>query len=94
MRTVNSKERFVLDVDDFPLWFKDETARGRARVFYDEDGEIKNVKIISATKTYTALPGDTIVKLKSGMVVIKAEDAKKYGVKETGVTKEEDKRNV
>lgn len=72
--------KFVLGKDKMPVWFNDETARGRAKVNLDEDRNIVSVTIYTPTRTLTALPGDVIMKLKSGMSVIPKEKAVKYGV--------------
>ena len=89
VKTVDNKRLFVLDVDDFPSWFIDEASKGRAKIKYDEDAEIESVTVISGTKTYEAYPGDTIMKLNTGMVVLKKEKAKKF-INE-GTKKEEEK---
>lgn len=72
--------KFVLGKDKMPVWFNDETARGRAKVNLDEDRNIVSVTIYTPTRTLTALPGDVIMKLKSGMSVIPKDKAVKYGV--------------
>lgn len=72
--------KFVLGKDKMPVWFNDETARGRAKVNLDEDRNIVSVTIYTPTRTLTALSGDVIMKLKSGMSVIPREKAVKYGV--------------
>lgn len=72
--------KFVLGKDKMPVWFNDETARGRAKVNLDEDRNIVSVTIYTPTRTLTALPGDVIMKLKSGMSVIPNDKAVKYGV--------------
>lgn len=76
--------KFVLGKDKMPVWFNDETARGRAKVNLDEDRKVVSVTIYTPTKTLTALPGDIIMKLKSGMSVIPKEKAVKYGVVNEG----------
>lgn len=76
--------KFVLGKDKMPVWFNDETARGRAKVNLDEDRNIVSVTIYTPTRTLTALPGDIIMKLKSGMSVIPKEKAVKYGVVNEG----------
>lgn len=72
--------KFVLGKDKMPVWFNDETARGRAKVNMDDDRNVVSVTIYTPTKTLTALPGDVIMKLKSGMSVVPKEKAVKYGV--------------
>lgn len=72
--------KFVLGKDKMPVWFNDETAKGRAKVNMDDDRKIVSVTIYTPTRTLTALPGDVIMKLKSGMSVIPKEKAVKYGV--------------
>lgn len=91
VKTADNKKLFILDVDDFPSWFVDEASKGRAKIKYDEENEIESVKILSGTKTYEAVPGDTIMKLSTGMVVIKQDKAKKF-INEG--TKKEEKENV
>lgn len=72
--------KFVLGKDKMPVWFNDETARGRAKVNMDDDRNVVSVTIYTPTRTLTALPGDVIMKLKSGMSVIPNDKAVKYGV--------------
>lgn len=72
--------KFVLGKDKMPVWFNDETVRGRAKVNLDEDRNVVSVTIYTPTRTLTALPGDVIMKLKSGMSVIPKDKAVKYGV--------------
>lgn len=76
--------KFVLGKDKMPVWFNDETAMGRAKVNLDDDRKVVSVTIYTPTKTLTALPGDIIMKLKSGMSVIPKEKAVKYGVVNEG----------
>lgn len=80
---------FVLGKESFPEWFKEETERGRARVMYDEDGELDHVIIYSIGREIKARVGDTIVLTRSGVSSIAAKDAKKYGVQQK-VPKEEE----
>ena len=72
--------KFVLGKDKMPVWFNDETARGRAKVNLDDDRKVVSVTIYAPTRTLTAFPGDVIMKLKSGMSVVPKEKAVKYGV--------------
>lgn len=80
MKTVDNKNNFIFDVDGIPDWFRQETSRGRAKVVLDDDNEPVKAIIYSGTKNYEAYPGDTILRTKNGMIVLKAKDAKKYGV--------------
>lgn len=79
---------FVLGKEKVPGWFEEETSAGRAKVNYD-DGELIDVTVYTPTGTKVAKLGDTIMLLKSGLSVITASEAKKYGVS-TGKVKEEE----
>lgn len=73
-------KQFTLGKDKFPTWFEDECSKGKARVVYDDEGDLVNVTVYSATKNYVAVEGDTIMLLKSGLAVIPKEQAVKYKV--------------
>lgn len=67
--TKNPKS-FVVGSKNYPDWFKEQASKGRARVNYDEDGELVNITIYGATKSYVAEPGDEILFTKNGMTVV------------------------
>ena len=69
---------FIIGKEKIPTWFNDEVSKCRAKINYDEDGGLTNVIIYSPTKQLFANEGDTIMLLKSGLTVIKKEQAKKY----------------
>ena len=79
---------FILGKDKTPDWFNDEASMGRARI-NREDGDLVNVTIFAPTQTFVASIGDTIMLLKSGLVVIHADEAKKYGVQRKTTNGEE-----
>lgn len=83
---------FVLGKDKVPTWFNDEMAKGRAKANYTDD-ELTSVSVFVPTKTLIANIGDTIMMLKSGLTVIPAEKAKKFGMqpKEQKNEKQDDK---
>ena len=63
-------KRFILGKDKSPEWFSNECSKGRAKMVYDDDGELNKVVVYSSPNNYEALPGDTIILLKSGLAVI------------------------
>ena len=75
---MSNVETYVLGNKMVPNWLNAEAAAGRVKMTYNEDGEIENAKVISGVKSYIANVGDTIMKTKSGLVVIGKEKAKKY----------------
>lgn len=81
-------KKFVIG-QEFPEWFENQCLLGRAKVNYDDDGEIVNVVVNSPVKRIIAYPGDSIMLLKSGLSVVPEEKAKKYGLQ-----KEIDKKTI
>ena len=77
-------KKFVVGNMNFPVWFNDECAKGRARVV-SENGKLLNIVVHNATRTITANIGDVIVLYKSGLSVIPKEKAVKYGLKNENV---------
>lgn len=73
-------KKFVVRDMNFPVWFNDECAKGRAKIV-TEDGKLLNIVVHNATKTLTANIGDVIVLYNSGLSVIPREKAVKYGLK-------------
>lgn len=72
-----------------PEWFNQRASMGRAKKTYDEDGELTGILVTTATKTYEAKVGDTIMLTKSGMVVIPKEKAQKFGLQKKTSKEEE-----
>lgn len=77
-----SVKKFIVGKDPTPTWFMEKLSTGRAKVHRDEDGELESITIMSATKTYTAKPGDTIVLNSRGMTVQETSKEEKKDVKE------------
>lgn len=77
-------KKFVVRDMNFPIWFNDECAKGRAKVVSD-NGKLINIVVHNATKTITANIGDVIVLYNSGLSVIPGDKAVKYGLKNEGV---------
>lgn len=75
---------FVLSSKDVPVWLNDEAAKGRVKFVFDDNDELVGATVYTPTKTLNAKVGDTIMLMKSGLAVLPAGKAKKYGV-----TKEE-----
>lgn len=82
-------ESFILGVGKVPAWFNDEANKGKVKQVFDEDGELVETHIASGTKVYVAHDGDTIINTNYGLVVMKKEDAKKYGVQKKEEVKSE-----
>lgn len=70
---------YVVGKEKAPLWLNEEAAAGRVRANY-EDGEMVNMLVYTTTGSIVAKVGDIVVLLKSGLSVIPASEAKKYGV--------------
>lgn len=63
-----------------PVWFHEECAAGRIRVFYD--GEyVEKITVFTPTKTIVAKIGDVVAKSRNGLNVIPKDKAKKYKVR-------------
>ena len=73
-------ENFILGAGKVPEWFQKEANAGKVKQVFDEDGALKETHIASGTKVYIAYEGDTIIKTNYGLVVLKQQDAKKFGV--------------
>lgn len=73
-------KQFVFGKEKAPDWFGVETSAGRAKVNYDEDGNVINAIVYTPTKKLVANIGDTIMLYKSGLAVLNSEQAKKYKV--------------
>lgn len=76
----NEVKKFVVGQGKFPMWFNEEAAKGRVKLNYDGN-ELQTITVFAPTKTLTAKHGDVIMMLKSGLTVVPAEKAVKYGVK-------------
>lgn len=61
---------FILGKDNFPIWFKEECKKGRVKILYDEDENVKGVKIFNPTKTIECKMGDKIIKMRTGLSCI------------------------
>lgn len=81
-------ETFIIGKDKFPIWFNDEAMKGRAKVNRDDEGNILNVIIYGAAKNVVANVGDSIIRSKTGLLVIPKEKAKKYNVQPKGSNSE------
>lgn len=81
---------FVVGKEKFPIWFNDEAVKGRARVNKDDDGDIVNVIVYGIARQMEAVPGDTIMLLKTGLTVVKQEQAKKYNIQKESVKNEDE----
>lgn len=66
-------KRYTLGSGQIPKWFENECSLGRARVNYNDDGDIECVTIHTPTKTLEAFEGDEVVLSKSGLGVVKKE---------------------
>lgn len=77
-------KKFTVNDMNFPIWFNDECAKGRAKIV-TEDGKLLNIVVYNATKTLTANIGDVIVLYNSGLSVIPKEKAVKYGLRNENV---------
>ena len=73
-------ENFILGSGKVPEWFQKEANAGKVKQIFNEDGELRETQIASGTKVYVAHDGDTIINSNYGLVVLKQQDAKKYGV--------------
>lgn len=74
----NNVLTYVLGSRNVPDWVNSEAEAGRIKISYNDDAEIEYAKVASGNKEYNAKVGDTIVKSKSGLVVIPKDKAKKY----------------
>ena len=76
-----------------PDWLDSESAGGRIRMVYD-DGELLHASVSTVGGVKKAKAGDVIVKQKSGLSVLTAEQARKYKlipvVKKSEVKKDEE----
>lgn len=83
-------KQFIVGVDSIPAWFKEQMQKGRAHVHQDEETKkIEKISISTATKQYVAKPGDVVLMLRTGMVVLPKETAKRYGEQPQKKEKEE-----
>ena len=73
-------KEFILGKGAIPNWFTDKCTQGKARVDYDDEGQIVSATIHTATKTLKAKIGDSILLAKSGLQVLPRELAKKNKV--------------
>lgn len=88
-------ESYVLGEGKAPEWFNKEANAGRVKIIFDEDNELIGAQILSGTKVYDAVVGDSILNTKYGLAVLPREKAKQYGVqKKDDKKKEEVKEEV
>lgn len=73
-------ESFILGSGKVPEWFRKEANLGKVKEVFDEDGELIETHIASGTKVYVAHNGDTVINSNYGLVVVKQQDAKKFGL--------------
>lgn len=71
-------ETFVVGKDKFPNWFNEKAAMGRARIVRDDDGQLVHVVVNNTSGVFYAKPGDSIMKDKTGLLVIPQKTAQKY----------------
>lgn len=72
-------ESFVFGKQKAPFWFDEYCQKGRAKVNYDDEGEM-SAKLHTPTGILDVKVGDTIVYTKTGLGMIPQAKAKKYGV--------------
>lgn len=73
-------EMFSVGKEKIPNWFNEEARKGRCKINKGDDDELINIVIYGPTGANVANIGDSIMKTKSGMLVIPEEKAKKYNV--------------
>lgn len=71
--------KFVVG-EEIPSWFNTEASIGRARVNYDEEGNLVNITLFTVSKQIVAEIGDVIVKTNTGLSLIPQKKAIKYKV--------------
>lgn len=71
---------FVLGRDAVPEWFNESARQGRAKLVYDPDEqtELIGAVIFAPTKTINVKLGDTIMKSRTGLMVVPKDKAAKY----------------
>ena len=69
---------FVVGKDKFPEWFNEQAAMGRVRTVRNDDGDIDYVIVNNASGSFRAKVGDSILKTKTGLIVIPQKTAQKY----------------
>lgn len=84
-------KEFVFGKGAIPEWFKSLCSTGRAKVVYDDEGEIVKAVLYAPGGVKEAFIGDTIIYVASGLAVIPAEKAKKYGLQRKDKVKNEAK---
>lgn len=82
-------ETYILGQGKAPQWLNDEAGKGRVKFIRDDEGNLLGAKIMSGTKVYDAKVGDSIIKSNSGLVAMPQDKAKKYGVQNGKVHKED-----
>lgn len=89
---------FILGKGKMPDWFNEKCLEGKARVDYDDEGNILGATVHTPTKTVKAKIGDSIMLIKAGLQVIPKNYVKKYdiqkGKKENEEVSEENKSEM
>lgn len=83
-------ESFILGEMKAPEWFNEEANKGRVKLIFDEDNDLIGAQILSGTKIYDAVIGDSILNTKYGLAVLPKEKAKQYGVQKKDDKKKEE----
>lgn len=63
-------KKFILGKSNIPKWFNEKCLQGKAKIDYDDDGEMVGATIHTPTKTIKAKLGDGILLNKSGLQVV------------------------
>ena len=85
-------ENYILGEGKVPDWFNAEANAGRIKLIYDEDDQMIGCQVLSGTKVYDAVIGDSIINTKYGVVVLPKEKAKQYGVQKKDDKQKEEKK--
>lgn len=81
-------KEFILGKGKVPNWFNEKCTQGKAKVDYDDDGEMVGATIHTPIKTIKAKIGDSIILAKSGLQVVPKEKAIKYRIQRSEKVKE------
>ena len=63
--------KFVVGRGNIPDWFNEKCKQNRAKLNFDDDGELINISVFTPTKLMIANVGDLIILDKHGMSVVK-----------------------
>lgn len=87
-------KQFVFGKATTPEWFKGLCSTGKAKVVYDDEGEPLKAVVYAPTGSQEANIGDTILYVPSGLAVVPADKAKKYGLQKKDKVKNEVKEEI